>query len=92
MAEAQPQARITAITKRDGVAGQVAYDVDVDYDGIPFSTTFIGTIYGGPGPVVMLSGDKLAPIETFVTEPERFGPKLNGDWIYAFYNGFNRTL
>lgn len=70
---------IISTTKRNGLAGQVAFDVVVDYDGQRLASSFIGQASGGP--VVMQSGS----FETFVAEPERFGPGLSAAWVQRFY-------
>ena len=67
------------ITRIPGVAGQVAYMVDVTYPGEATDTvTFVGDIYGGP--VVLVSGNA----QTFVTDPARFGT-FGPSWVRAFF-------
>ena len=73
------------IKRETGVAGQVAYTVTITEDGERSRVTFVGTVYGTPGPVVMVShGDGLG--QTFVRNPERFGAKFNPAWVRAFFD------
>lgn len=62
------------ITKRNGVAGQFSLTAQTD-DG---PLTFVGSVYGGP--IVMQVGS----VETFVSDPGRFGDRLNEDWVRRF--------
>ena len=73
------------IHRRSGVAGQVAYTVAVTYPGErPHAVTFVGTLYGAPGPVFMETG---AHCMVHVDAPERFGDKFSAAWVRAFYAG-----
>jgi hypothetical protein len=68
------------IRRRTGIAGQCAIDARVGYpDEAPRDVSFIGSVYGGP--VVMRSGS----IETFVTDPGRFG-EFGEDWARRFFD------
>lgn len=69
-----------AIRRENGVAGQVAYQVEVTYPGEPTGrVAFTGSIYGGPVVMALPSG-----VQTFVTDPERFGP-FGPSWVRRFY-------
>ena len=81
------------VRKTRGVAGQVAYSVDVTTttyphdDGVTVSdestVLLIGSTYGSPGPVVMSSGG----YQTFVTDCHRFGDEFDESWAYRFAIG-----
>jgi hypothetical protein len=69
-----------AIVRRNGVAGQVSYTVPVTYPGEATERiTFVGNVYGGPVVMVTPSG-----VQTFVTEPVRFGP-FSPEWVRRFF-------
>jgi hypothetical protein len=69
------------ITRHNGAGGQVAYSVLVTYPGEPTAPVwFIGSVYGSPGPVVMVTGAG----QTQVTEPGRFGD-LSPTWVRRFF-------
>lgn len=69
-----------SITRSAGVAGQVAYHVQVTYPGEePFRTTFVGSAYGGPVVAIGPGGT-----QTFVTDPGRFG-EFSPRWVRRFY-------
>lgn len=63
---------------RRGIAGQVAYDVVRENEW----TTFVGSIYGTPGPVVMVGHFG----EMFVVDSSRFGERFDRAWIERFYS------
>lgn len=68
------------IRRRQGVAGQVEYEVEVTYEGEPPTPLrFVGSTYGGPIVMVLPSG-----AQTFVREPERFGQVLSTEWVANF--------
>lgn len=68
------------IKRTNGVAGQVAYDVEVTYPGQqPSTATFVGSVYGGPVVMVLPSG-----VQTFVTEPSQYG-KFSPTWVRRFF-------
>jgi hypothetical protein len=72
---------IHSVSKHAGIAGQFSVSAEVEYPGEPLSVvTFTGSIYGGP--VVMRTGG----IETFVTDPGRFGD-FGTDWVRRFFAG-----
>lgn len=74
---------IHKITRRSGVAGQYAYDVQVQYPGEGVqNVAFVGGEYGGP--IVMAWGDT-RHTQTFVTDPGRFGSKLTPEWVRRFF-------
>jgi hypothetical protein len=75
-----------AITRHNGIAGQVAYSVPVTYPGEGTETVmFIGTIYAefGPGRIVMVTDTWSGGIS--VDDPSRFGHKLGPEWVRAFF-------
>lgn len=74
------------IKRTVGVAGQVAYSVEVTYPGEePRPVTFVGSTSGGP--VVMVTRSALVGevVQTFVSEPAArfgtFGPR----WVRRFF-------
>ena len=70
------------IKRHNGIAGNYAYSVTVQYPNEePRNTVFYGSAYGSPGPVVI--EDTFG--QMFVTSPERFGPRLTADWVRAFF-------
>ena len=70
---------IHQIRRRAGVAGQFAVTATVEYPDEPRRTVeFVGDVYGGP--VLMRTGQ----VETFVTDPGRFGEKFGPDWVRRF--------
>ena len=71
---------IHSIKKVNGIAGQFAYAVKVQYEDEPIRTvTFVGTTYGHS---VIFVTDQA---QTNVLYPERFGPVLNPEWIRNFF-------
>lgn len=74
------------IAKERGVAGQVAYSVEVTYPGEgTTSLRFVGDVNGTPGPVVMCTASN--PRGTFVTNPGRFGSTFDAEWVEQFVLG-----
>lgn len=77
--------RIVKVHIAHGVAGQVAITVGVDhgpdFGGID-DVTFVGSAFGTPGPIVLVSH---AFGQTFVTNPGRFGETFGEDWVRRFY-------
>lgn len=69
------------IRRAYGVAGQIAYTAVVRHPGDPAdgAVTFVGSIFGGP--VVAIIGGQ----QTFVDDPDRFGPRLSPDWVRRFF-------
>lgn len=86
---------VHAVRRHDGVAGQVAYSVDVTTSTYPHDEdagetvtdesqlVLVGSVYGSPGPVVMVTG----PVQVFVTDPSRFGDTFDRAWAYRFALG-----
>jgi hypothetical protein len=77
---------ILSIRRRNGIAGQYAYDVKVSYthgDGTQETTavTFTASGYGAPGPVVMVTDT----MQVHVTNPGQYGDTLSPQWIRNFY-------
>jgi hypothetical protein len=74
------QPDLSQIRRRNGVAGQISYSVDVTYLGETVETlTFVGSVYGGP--VVMVSPNGA---QTFVVDPSRFG-EFGPAWVRRFF-------
>lgn len=74
-------ATLGTIRKINGVAGQIAYAVEVAYpDESPATVTFVGSVYGGP--VLMQTPGN--PSGTWVTEPGRFG-EFGPEWVRKFF-------
>lgn len=83
---------LDSVTDRVGIAGQVLYVAITTYRGVSHetgerwvqksATTFVGTSYGTPGPVVMIleSG-----AQSTVEYPEDFGDTFGKEWIRRFY-------
>lgn len=71
---------LSEVRRRNGIAGQISYSVDVTYQGETVETLmFVGSVYGGP--VVMVSPNGA---QTFVVEPSRFG-EFGPAWIRRFF-------
>lgn len=64
-----------SIRKTNGIAGQIAYDVETETGPLGF----VGSVYGGPIVMVTASGSQV-----FVADPGRFGEKLTAEWIENF--------
>lgn len=76
-------AKVVSVKKTRGVAGQVSFVAFVEYEDEPVSMVgFAGSVYGSPGPVVMITGDNN---QVFVTDPGRFGSKFDETWVRAFF-------
>ena len=78
---------ILTLKRRNGVAGQIAYDVVTQYPGEEPErpVTFIGSAYGGP--IVMSWASVVAPggrVEVFVSDPGQHG-KFGATWVRRFY-------
>lgn len=72
---------VRSVRKTLGVAGQVSYTANVKYPGEPArSVTFVGSVYSGPVVMIPSSG-----VQTFVTNPGRFGGKFDAKWVRAFF-------
>jgi hypothetical protein len=71
---------IHSVKRHTGIAGQYAVTADVSYPDEPRETVeFVGSVYGGP--VVMRTPSGL---ETFVTDPGRFG-EFGTEWVRRFF-------
>lgn len=73
---------LSKITRRNGIAGQVAYTVTATYGDEtdpPSPVTFIGDT-SGVGPVIM----QTPTFEVFVTDPSRCG-KFGPQWVRNFF-------
>jgi len=74
---------IGKVRRHVGVAGQVAYSMEVTYPGeAPTRIEFIGNVDGGP--VVMVTPSNLGG--TFVRDPGRFGD-FGPSWVRKFVEG-----
>lgn len=53
----------------------------------PHYTEFVASRYGSPGPIVMIvdAHDATKSYQTFVTDPGRFGDRLNASWVARFF-------
>jgi hypothetical protein len=72
-------AEVLSIRRRSGVAGAFTITVVSRHEGEePMTVTFHGSVYGGP--IVM----EMGKVQTFVTNPGRFGEKLTEDWVRRF--------
>lgn len=70
---------INHLRQTRGIAGQFSVICDVFTEGEPSrQVEFIGSSYGGP--VIMRTGS----IETFVTDPDRFGA-FGKQWVQRFF-------
>lgn len=70
----------TTPRREAGVAGQFSISTTVTYDGeAPSRLAFVSSAFGGPIIMVMGSG-----VQVPVTEPWRFGEKLDAAWVEAF--------
>jgi hypothetical protein len=71
---------IAKIKKNRGIAGQYSVTAEVTYEGeAPATIEFVGSTYGGPVVMVLPSG-----IQTFVSEPGRFG-EFGTSWVERFF-------
>jgi hypothetical protein len=78
------QGKLVSIRKTTGLAGQIQFDAVVAYvedDGVAAlnTTSFVGSVYGGP--VVMIGS---TGTQTFVADPDRFG-KFGEVWVRRFF-------
>ena len=81
---------ILKMVKRNGIAGQYAYevtvtfpDMDPDFVDMPFTNTFAGSVYGGPIVAVSPMGYQMFVSPTVT---DHCGGILNTDWIRRFYS------
>jgi len=73
------------IRRESGIAGQIAYSVPVSYPGESTRiVSFVGSTYGTPGPVVMVTGPGHAD-QIVVDSPARHGSTLSPAWVRSFY-------
>lgn len=76
--------RLSDVRRRNGIAGQISYSVDVTYPGEETETlTFVGSTYGGPVLMVSPTG-----AQTFVVDAGRFG-KFGPAWVRRFFGNDN---
>ncbi|QWY81394.1 hypothetical protein SEA_RIZWANA_97 [Arthrobacter phage Rizwana] len=64
-----------------GIAGQVMVTAHVRMESGDMVTGFVGSMYGSPGPVIMIMGEA----QIVVDAPERFGERFNSQWVRRFY-------
>lgn len=75
-------AKIVTIKRNAGIAGQFSVAVTVSFpEGDDCTAEFVGSSYGEPGPVIMVSP---AGAQTFVTDPGRFGATFGEKWVRRF--------
>jgi hypothetical protein len=77
------------VRKRAGIAGQFQVDARVGYpDEAPRDVSFVGSVYGGPVVMRWNTEDARWPegrtVETFVTDPGRFGD-FGTEWVRRFF-------
>jgi hypothetical protein len=76
------------VKRHTGIAGQFSVSVELEYTGEGRSSvSFVGSVYGGP--VIMVSNTSGRRVETFVTDPSRFGD-FGADgiaWARRFFGG-----
>lgn len=79
--------RLLKVKRLAGVAGQFAVVATVEhtFDGEAETSTvmFVGSTYGGPV-VMRTTSARGNPVETFVTDPWRFG-KFGVAWVERFF-------
>jgi hypothetical protein len=77
---------VDKITRINGIAGQFAYAATVTHTGDGWTdtgvTTFVGSIYGTPGPVVAITGGGM---QFFVSDPSEYGDTLNPEWVRRYF-------
>jgi hypothetical protein len=72
---------LSNVRRHAGIAGQFSVTADVAYPDEPVERIeFVGSVYGGP--VVMRTP---LGIETFVTNPGRFGD-FGPEWVQRFFS------
>lgn len=83
------------VRKRAGIAGQVRYTVEVTTTTYPhndeegetvtdeYAVHLVGSVYGSPGPVMLVSNG----VESYVVDPHRFGETFDAAWAYRFAAG-----
>lgn len=83
---------VTNLRKHAGIAGQfsvsatVAYPYESAHEGAQAKRVeFVGSVYGGP--VVMISP---SGVQTFVTDPSRFG-EFGVEWVRRFFGSNDET-
>jgi hypothetical protein len=74
-------AQILSLKRHAGIAGQYAITAQVFHpeDDETSVVTFVGSVYGGPVVMQLASG-----VETFVTNPGRFG-EFGESWVRRFF-------
>lgn len=77
-------AEILNIKRQNGVAGQYAYTVKVQYeDEEPMTVNFYGNSFGDASVIMEMGGNPQT--QTYVSDPYRFGPKLDESWVRNFF-------
>lgn len=71
------------IIRDNGVAGQFALTADYVSHGERRKLSFVGSSFGSPGPVTMITPSGL---QIHVTDAARFGDKFNPQWVRNFIN------
>lgn len=72
---------IERIEATHDMIGAIAFTADVSYGADRAKYTFIGSMFGSPGPVFLEIGKDLINVH----QPERFGVRFNDDWVRNFY-------
>lgn len=82
------------VRKSGGIAGQVAFHVDVTTTTYPHeegetvtdesTVVLVGSVYGSPGPVVLVVNSDQ---QMFITDPGRFGEVFDAAWAYRYAIG-----
>ena len=74
---------VHSVRRLSGIAGQITYSAVVEYPGEGcHGVAFVGSTYGAPGPVVMVTE---AHTQTFVVNPGRFGDTFGPEWVRRFF-------
>jgi hypothetical protein len=72
---------VTNVKRHAGIAGQYEISADVTYEGEKTTRArFVGSSYGGPVVMILPNGT-----QTFVREPERFGP-FGEEWVRRLFS------
>lgn len=78
---------IQKLKRTAGVAGQVAFDVTAQLHSDTYDFGFVGTSYGEPGPVTLITASGL---QVNVEDPARFGPVFDESWVRSFFAGWEQ--
>lgn len=85
-------AEVLKIKRQRGVAGQFAYSVQVQYEGEdPMYVNFYGNEFDTNSLSVIMEMNGDPDTQTRVTDPYRFGEKLNPSWVRSFFKSASKT-